>query len=269
MPPQTPPQPPHPTRPPDAPPERAPARPWRTEGMPDGSPPKRKFAWTTLGFWALAYLVLFIGLTVQDRLQGPHAVTYTEFKTQVEQGNVAEVFARGNTIQGSLRKAAALPGQADQTYQAFTTERPTFANDDLLRELADRKASVRATPLVRERGFLTNLLISMAPILLLVGFYVYMFRRQQRLMGGGLFGGGTRKPVDPDSVRVTFNDVAGIDEVEAEISEIVDFLREPDKYRKVGARAPKGAPARRSWPAPRPARPTCRSSAPAPPSSSR
>ena len=208
--------------------------------MPDGAPPKRKFAWTTLGFWALAYLVLFVALTVQDRLQGPHAVTYTEFKAQVEQGNVAEVFARGNTIQGSLRKAAALPGQADQTYQAFTTERPTFANDDLLRELADRKASVRATPLVRERGFLTNLLISMAPILLLVGFYVYMFRRQQRMMGGGLFGGGTRKPVDPDSVRVTFNDVAGIDEVEAEISEIVDFLREPDKYRKVGARAPKG-----------------------------
>ena len=239
---QTPTPPPHPSRPPDAPPERAPARPWRTEGVPaDGTPPRRKFAWTTLGFWAAAYLILFVGLTVQDRLQGPHAVTYTEFKAQVEQGNVAEVFARGNTIQGSLRKAVALPGQADQTYQAFTTERPTFANDDLLRELADRKASVRATPLVRERGFLTNLLISMAPILLLVGFYVYMFRRQQRLMGGGgLFGGGTRKPVDPDSVRVTFNDVAGIDEVEAEISEIVDFLREPDKYRKVGARAPKG-----------------------------
>src|SRR6187402_1055877 len=67
-----------------------------------------------------------------------------------------------------------------------------------------------------------------------------MFKRQQKAMGGGLFGGGTRKPIDPETVRVTFEDVAGIDEVEAEINEIVDFLRDPAKYRRLGARAPKG-----------------------------
>jgi cell division protease FtsH len=59
-------------------------------------------------------------------------------------------------------------------------------------------------------------------------------------MGGGLLGGRARKPVDPETVRVTFDDVAGIDEVEAEINEVVDFLRDPAKYRRVGARAPKG-----------------------------
>jgi cell division protease FtsH len=80
----------------------------------------------------------------------------------------------------------------------------------------------------------------MAPILLLVAFYLWMFRRQQRALSGGLFGGGARKPVDPETVRVTFADVAGIDEVEAEINEIVDFLRDPEKYRRLGARAPKG-----------------------------
>jgi cell division protease FtsH len=193
-----------------------------------------------LAAWAFGYLVLFGILTLQDRMQGPTPVTYTEFKAQVERDNVAEVFARGNTIEGSLRKPAAQPGRPDGTYQNFTTERPTFANDDLLRELEGSKASVRATPLVRERGLLTNLAISMAPILLLVGFYVYMLRRQQGMMSGGLLGGGARKPVDPASVRVTFNDVAGIDEVEAEISEIVDFLKDPEKYRRLGARAPKG-----------------------------
>jgi cell division protease FtsH len=68
-----------------------------------------------------------------------------------------------------------------------------------------------------------------------------MFKRQQKALGGGLFGGGgPRKPIDPESVRVTFADVAGIDEVEAEINEIVDFLRDPEKYRRLGARAPKG-----------------------------
>ena len=66
-----------------------------------------------------------------------------------------------------------------------------------------------------------------------------MFRRQQGAIGG-LLGGAKQKRVDPETVRVTFNDVAGIDEVEAEINEIVDFLKDPEKYRRVGARAPKG-----------------------------
>ena len=191
-----------------------------------------------LGALTVGYLILFAMLTIQDRLSGPYSVPYTEFKTQVTNKNVAEVFARGNTIQGALRKPAPLPEQ-DGTYTQFTTERPTFAVDDLLAELSANSASVRATPLVRERGMLTNLLISMAPFLLLIAFYVWMFRRQQGAMGG-ILGGRARKPVDPQSVRVTFEDVAGIDEVEAEINEVVDFLRDPEKYRRVGARAPKG-----------------------------
>jgi cell division protease FtsH len=157
---------------------------------------------------------------------------------------VAEVFARGDSIQGGLHKPAPVPGDTTtppRTYQKFTTERPTFAKDDLLAELADSKALVRATPIVQQRGIFTNLLISVAPFLLLIAFYLWMFKRQQKAMGGGLFGTGTpRKPIDPESVRVTFADVAGIDEVEAEINEIVDFLKDPAKYRRLGARAPKG-----------------------------
>jgi cell division protease FtsH len=191
-------------------------------------------------------------LTLQDRMSGPESIPYTEFKTQVANKNVAEIFARGNTIEGALRNPAPLPGgkpgpapeggrsESASTYRQFTTERPTFAADDLLSELAAENASVRATPLVQQRGFITNLLISMAPFLLLVLFYVWMFKRQKAAMGG-LFGGGSmRKPVDPQTVRVTFEDVAGIDEVEAEINEVVDFLRDPGKYQRLGARAPKG-----------------------------
>jgi cell division protease FtsH len=184
--------------------------------------------------------LLFGVLTLQDRLSGPQAVPYTEFKNQVVNKNVSEVFARGDSIEGQLKKAVAVPGQQDRTYQQFTTERPTFATDDLLAELTDGGAAVRATPLVQQRGFLTNLLISFAPILLLVGFYVWMFKRQQQAIGGGLLGGGKQKRVDPEKVRVTFDDVAGIDEVEAEINEVVDFLKDPEKYRRLGARAPKG-----------------------------
>jgi cell division protease FtsH len=215
------------------------ARPWRTEGLPKGQAPKPKPRWLRLGVWLLAYLALFGALQVQDRLSGPEAVAYTEFKRQVTAKNVTQVFARGDSIEGELKSATALAGEKARTYRQFTTERPTFAKDDLLVELAASGATVRATPVVQQRGFLMNLLVSLAPILLLVGFWAWMFRRQQSALGGGLLGKKQNR-VDPETVRVTFDDVAGIDEVEAEINEIVDFLKNPDKYRRLGARAPKG-----------------------------
>ncbi len=223
-------------------PEQPPTKPWRTEGLPKGEPPQLpRRRWTWMATFFVGYLILFGLLTVQDRMSGPQAISYTGFKAQVARKNVKEIFARGDTIEGQLKEPVALPDQQNATYHQFTTERPTFAADDLLTELAAGGASVRATPLVEHRGALANLLISMLPILLLVAFYVWMFRRQRAAMGGGLLGGGrARKPVDPESVRVTFDDVAGIDEVEAEINEVVDFLRDPGKYRRVGARAPKG-----------------------------
>jgi len=220
--------------------EASPPRPWRTEGLPPEPSKANRPKWSILAMLAVGYAVVFAILTVQDRLAAPQVVPYTEFRQQVVGKNVAEVFSRGDSIQGVLKKAVPVPGEASSTYERFTTERPTFASDDLLAELSDGGAAVRATPLVQERGILTNLLISVAPFLLLIGFYVWMFRRQQNMMGGGLLGGTPRKPVDRESIRVTFDDVAGIDEVEGEINEIVDFLKDPGKYRKLGARSPKG-----------------------------
>ena len=219
--------------------KQARSRPWRTEGLPKEQASKQRPRWMAWAAWAFGYLLLFGVLTVQDRLSGPQAVPYTDFKTQVANRNISELFARGDSIEGQLKKAVPVPGQQDRTYQQFTTERPTFASDDLLTELSAGGATVRATPLVQQRGFLTNLLVSFAPLLVLVAFYLWMFRRQQGAMGG-LLGGGKQKRVDPETVRVTFDDVAGIDEVEAEINEVVDFLKDPEKYRRVGARAPKG-----------------------------
>ena len=220
--------------------ERQAERPWRTEGLPKRQPADQKRRWINPTMWFIGYLLLFGMFTIQDRLSGPESISYTEFKTQVSNKNVAEVFAQGDSIEGQLKKGVSASGQQERAYQQFTTERPTFASDDLLSELSNGGAIVRATPLVQHRGVLTNLLMSFAPLLLLVGFYVWMFRRQRDAMAGGLFGGGKQKRVDPETVRVTFDDVAGIDEVEAEINEVVDFLKNPGKYRRLGARAPKG-----------------------------
>ncbi|MEZ5293773.1 MAG: ATP-dependent zinc metalloprotease FtsH [Vicinamibacterales bacterium] len=217
-------------------------KPWRAEGLPPEPPPTKpnRPRWSLVALAALGYAVVFAILTFQDRLYAPELVPYTAFKEQVRANNVSEVFARGDSIQGVLKKAAPVPDDGGKTYERFTTERPTFANDDLLGELTTGGAAVRATPLVQERGILANLIISVAPFLLLIGFYLWMFKRQASMMGGGLLGGAPRKPVDRQTIRVTFDDVAGIDEVEDEINEIVDFLKDPAKYRRLGARPPKG-----------------------------
>jgi cell division protease FtsH len=245
MPPSLPPKPPQ--SPADASPPSEGRRPWRTEGLPDnepgGFPPKTGRNWSMLvARGLLIFAAVFAFLMIQDRMNGLQPISYTEFDKQVETGNITEVFARGHTIQGELRTAKPIPEpnpKGGGTYKRFSTERPVFAQDDLMVRLEKSKAIVRATPLVEERGLLANLLISFAPILLMVVFYLWLFKRQQASMGG-LLGGKPSKPVDPEKVRVTFEDVAGIDEVEDEIQEVVDYLKHPGRYSEIGARAPKG-----------------------------
>lgn len=222
--------------------------PWRTEGLPEkqkDAKGKRPIDWWKLARTMLiVYLLSFIALSFIDgRLNpAPTAVSYTAFKEQVGAKNVADVYAKGDTIQGTLREAKPTPDNGNETYTRFTTERPAFARDDLLAELQAQDTKVVATPVVEQRGLFWNLLISFLPWILIIGFYIWFMRKQASMMsGGGLFGGAKKKgPVDPETVRVTFDDVAGIDEVEDEVNEIVDFLKHPDKYAALGARAPKG-----------------------------
>ena len=225
-------------------PSESPSRPWRTEGMPPGQGGRKRSSrrrWLRMAVaMQLIYWLAFGLVSWQDAAAGAVTVPYTVFTAQVQAGNVAEVFARGDAIQGTLREPLPVPDQPGRSYQKFNTERPVFARDDLLAQLRRSGATVQATPVVQQRGLLPNLLISLAPVLLFAAFYYWLIRRQRQMMGGGLFGGGKKKPVDPGSVRATFDDVAGIDEVEAEISEVVDFLRNPGKYRRLGARASKG-----------------------------
>ena len=221
-----------------------PPQPWRTEGVPEENRPEPP-PWGRIVAWILVGWLVLFGLTTAQDVMGSQAapISYTEFTEQVEDGNVEEIYSRGQTIEGVLKEEADLPEAPEGvTYRQFTTERPTFAQDDLLTALEDGDAVVRATPVTEQRGLLPNLLISLLPLLLLVLFYVWMFRRARRA-GAGMLGGLSAKkakPVDPENVRVNFDDVAGIDEVKAEVFEVVDFLRNPDKYTRLGAKVPKG-----------------------------
>jgi cell division protease FtsH len=193
---------------------------------------------TALAVYLIANLVLSFFNGEEQR-----TIAYTEFSKQVTSGNVSKIYSKGDAIQGQLKKEAKVPG-SDEKYTKFETQRPAFADDNLWAELVKDDVTVTAEPVVQQRSFLANLLISLAPMLLLVLLWVFIARRMSRGMGGGMGGFGRKAPPKPveleDGRRTTFKDVAGIDEVEGELNDVVDFLKNPQAYRKMGARMPGG-----------------------------
>ncbi|MFV5997554.1 ATP-dependent zinc metalloprotease FtsH [Streptomyces sp. NPDC056231] len=220
-------------------------QPWRSEGAPPPAPQGRKMpgGWGRLLLTALAvYLITNLVLSFFNGRNEP-TIAYTEFSKQVTAGNVSKIYSKGDSIQGQLRKGAKIPG-TDRMYTKFVTQRPAFADDNLWAELVKEDVTVTAEPVVKERSFLANLLISLAPMLVLVLLWVLIARRMSRGMGGGMGGFGRKAPPKPVELeagkRTTFEDVAGIDEVEGELNDIVDFLKNPQQYRRMGARMPGG-----------------------------
>lgn len=171
-------------------------------------------------------------------------ISYTEFSKQVDNDNITKIYSKGDAIQGQLKTAQANPGGGGK-YTKFKTQRPSFADDKLWQNLEKHQVTVTASPVVQQRSFLSNLLISLAPIVLLVLLWMFFARRLRAGIGGpgGMLGRkAPPKPVElqPGAQRTTFADVAGIDEVEGELNDIVDFLKNPDAYRKMGAKMPRG-----------------------------
>ncbi|MCX4965111.1 ATP-dependent zinc metalloprotease FtsH [Streptomyces sp. NBC_00654] len=220
-------------------------QPWRSEGAPPPQPPGRKMpgGWGGLLLTALAvYLIANLVLSFFNGDDEP-TIAYTEFSKQVTAGNVSKIYSKGDAIQGQLKKETKVPGKDDK-YTKFTTQRPAFADDDLWAELTEDDVTVTAEPVVQQRSFLANLLISLAPMLLLVLLWVVIARRMRGGLGGGMGGLGRKPPPKPVELegrkRTTFEDVAGIDEVEGELNDVVDFLKNPQEYAKMGARMPGG-----------------------------
>ncbi|HVF79065.1 MAG TPA: ATP-dependent zinc metalloprotease FtsH [Solirubrobacteraceae bacterium] len=229
-------------------------RPWRVEGERkdpderDGSPARAGRMPRPPGsrrFWQFLLILLVLNIILGQLIPSSEDkrldVPYTFFRAQVIAGNVEEVNARNDVIQGEFREAVKF--EKDGPEKTFETVRPTFAQDDeLLKLLLEKRVEVNARPIDEGRSFLATLLISFGPTLLIVGLLIYFLRRSAAAAGGGALalGRSKAKRYDASDTRVTFEDVAGIDEVEDELKEIVDFLKNPDRYRKLGAAFPKG-----------------------------
>ncbi|WP_318207677.1 MULTISPECIES: ATP-dependent zinc metalloprotease FtsH [unclassified Streptomyces] len=222
-------------------------QPWRSEGAPPPPPAKKKMpgGWGGLILTALiVYLIANLVLSFFNRGDEP-TISYTEFSKQVSSGNVTKIYSKGDAIQGELKNKQPLPNGDKGDYSKFVTQRPAFADDDLWAQLTRQNVTVTAEPVVQERSFLANLLISLAPMLLLVVLWIFIARRMSSGMGGagGMLGRkAPPKPVELEAgaKRTTFADVAGIDEVEGELNDVVDFLKNPQAYRAMGAKMPRG-----------------------------
>ncbi|KQV17824.1 MULTISPECIES: ATP-dependent zinc metalloprotease FtsH [unclassified Kitasatospora] len=226
------------------PPRQTPDQPWRSEGAPPPPPPRRKMPGGWIGLVLTALAVFLIAEALLNYFGGgvSTTVSYTEFNSQLGKGNVTKIYSKGDAIEGTLKAAAPKPDGGRGDYTEFTTQRPAFADDQLWTTLQQQNVTVTAEPVVQQRSFLANLLLSLAPMLVLVLIWVLVARKMAGGMGGAGFGRkGPPKPVVPeDGRRTTFADVAGIDEVEAELAEVVDFLKNPQEYRKLGAKMPRG-----------------------------
>ncbi len=206
-------------------------------------------------FWVVLVVLLLLNWFVAPLLfpepRDRVSVSYTLFKQQVAAGNVSEITSRGEDIQGEFRQPVPDPapaeGETPASYTKFATRSPAFVQDAELLELLERSGvQISAEPLEEPRSLLATILLYFGPTLLLLGGFLWLSTRAVRQAGGagGLFSIGQsrarRYEAASDTQPITFNDVAGIDEVERELVEVVDFLKQPAKYQRLGGRIPKG-----------------------------
>ena len=206
--------------------------------------------WITMVIIGILYFFLIpqIFPTGNDRV----TLSYSAFRDQVTQKNVSDITSQGETIQGTLKQAIPDPSPAanstsTQTYTKFTTQIPAFADPQALEPLLTANGvQITAQPLDSGRNGLLTFLFTFGPTVLLIIGVIWLMRRATASAGGagGVFGLGRSraKRYDANTVeaRITFEDVAGIDEVENELVEIVDFLKNPEKYSRLGGTMPKG-----------------------------
>ncbi|MDX1582617.1 MAG: ATP-dependent zinc metalloprotease FtsH [Thermoanaerobaculia bacterium] len=181
---------------------------------------------TALLWVVIIVLVLMLWSFFQQTKDSPSEIAYSDFLERVEEGQVQEVTIQGNKIRGSF-----------DSDQKFTTL--AIVNDDLVNMLREADVQMNVEE-PRDSSFVTAL-ITWAPIIFLIGLWIFFMRQMQAGGNKALsFGKSKAKLLSGSAKKVTFKDVAGVDEAKVELQEIIEFLKEPQKFTKLGGKIPKG-----------------------------
>jgi cell division protease FtsH len=221
------------TRPPARPPELPPSiRPT----LPAGQPFSWK-AWLILGL-LLGGMAIWQSMVNQE--QAYPAIDYSEFYQLLQAGKIAEVTLKGANIVGQLKQQETRDGIAFQNFQTLRAE----PDPELVPDL--RKYGVEHRARSQEQPFAVQLVATLLPWILIVGVWIWLSRRAQQMMisGGPLAGvlkGKSRRFDKQTSVSISFKDVAGLKAAKQDLKEVVNFLKEPEKFRRLGSKVPRGA----------------------------
>ncbi len=178
---------------------------------------------------ALVLMLVFQNFTPRHGASRP--IDYSDFVTEAKSGRVAKVVLDGQTIEMEMHDGSHL----------FTYS-PETDNSPLIGTLLDNNVRIEAQAPDRQ-GLLMQIFISWFPFLLLIAVWIYLMRQMQGGAGGRgamSFGKSRARLIGEDQIRITFNDVAGVDEAKEEVKELVDFLKDPGKFQKLGGKIPRG-----------------------------
>ena len=186
-----------------------------------------------LAMWAV---IVFLTIGLYNMFKNPQGsitqnqnIIFSEFLSEVENGRVVQVEIQGNNIKGIMSNG-----------EKFTTYSPNDPN--LIEKLSEKGVSISAAPIEEKMPSFFGILLSWFPMLLLIAVWIFFMRQMQGGKGGAMgFGKSKAKLMSDARKKVTFDDVAGIDEAKEEVQEIVEFLKSPKKFMRVGGKIPRGA----------------------------
>lgn len=202
--------------------------------------------WRIVAAFFLVSAILYTwNLYFSPNIPEKYTINYSQFMEQLGAGNIKSVSIRKLLVIGELAKEVSIQFQGEKKpvkVKYFQTILPSFQGEGLLSQL--REKNVIITIESAEQGFLWQILIGILPWVLIVGVWVLIMRKNQQIQGGpgGLFTFGTSKAklYDTKKPSVTFTDVAGMDNVKMELRETIEFLKDPSRFAKLGAKVPKG-----------------------------